>query len=331
MKISSFKNILFVKDRTISKKGDNRTFSLTYESLGEPSCALVWLTSGLNSSKQVSYGTNESYCKTLNPSVSFAGIYNTSNRTLTFKLMMWIEGLVNVYFMIKNDFESLKLTTTATVSSIPCNRPLLDIQNRASDFLNPMIMKRAQMLPIVGLTILDCNTSLINTKKWFVYELYQNNGSIAKKVSLATIISEVNAELFIPNNFLSYGTYRIVYRVNMVGEASSFIEETETFLRIVPTGFAVFPFSGGIKKITIAVEQSLVLDPGRYSYDFDEILSGTSISFNFYCRTVENGVPGLFPIDSLNMMVSLRQIKYDNVSLQYTESRSCFTKTGLSN
>ena len=109
---------------------------------------------------------------------------------------MSIEGLVDVYFMIKNDLESLKITTTATVSSILCNRPLLDIKNRAKDFLKPMIMKRSQMFSIVGITILNCSTSLENSKKWFVYQINQNDGSILKTISLTNILSEFNAEVF---------------------------------------------------------------------------------------------------------------------------------------
>jgi hypothetical protein len=244
---------------------------------------------------------------------------------------MSIEGLVDVYFMIKNDLESLKITTTAAVSSISCNRPLLDIKNRAEDFLKPMIMKRAQMFSIVGITILNCSTSLENSKQWFVYEIIQNNGSILRKISLTNIVSEFNAELFIPNNFLAYGTYKFVYQVRMIGEASQFFEETETFIRIIPTRINVFPLSGGIKKITIAVEQSINLDPGRFSYDFDGILNGKNVIYNYYSRTVINGVPDLFPFDSFNRIVSLQQIKNGSVSLQYPESRLCSNRTGLFN
>jgi len=156
--------------------------------------------------KQNAYGTNAAYCNKSNPGAPFISTYNAINKTLSFKLQMSIEGLVDVYFMIKNDLESLRITTTATVSSISCNRPLLDIKNRAKDFLKPMIMKRAQMFSIVGITILNCSTSLENSKQWFVYQINQNDGSILKKISLTNILSEFNAELFIPNNFLSFET-----------------------------------------------------------------------------------------------------------------------------
>ena len=62
---------------------------------------------------------------------------------------MPIKGLATVNFLKKNFLESLKLTTTVTVSNLNCRRPILDIQNGASNFLEPMIIKRSIRFSVV--------------------------------------------------------------------------------------------------------------------------------------------------------------------------------------
>jgi hypothetical protein len=117
-KDSSFKNIKFVKNNSISQKGSNRTITLTFDSLGEPSCALVWFTVGLYSSKSVVYGTNALYCSTLYSNALFANVYNRTNNTLNFNIVTSINGLATFNLLIKNDLESLKLSATVTVAKL---------------------------------------------------------------------------------------------------------------------------------------------------------------------------------------------------------------------
>ena len=84
--MASFKNIKFIRDNSISQKGNNRTISLSFDSLGEPSCAIVWLTVGSNYTKPVAYGTIVSYCSISYSSVPFMGVYNKVNNTLNLNI-----------------------------------------------------------------------------------------------------------------------------------------------------------------------------------------------------------------------------------------------------
>jgi hypothetical protein len=311
-KASSFKNINFVQDKTISRKGNNRTISLTYESLGEPSCAMIWSSSGSDS--QVAFGTNQAYCMVSFPNTKFIGFFNKTNSfTINFQLMMSMDGLVTVNFLIKNDLESTKLTTIVTVSSFICHKPKLDIVNRANDFLNPIVIMRSKMFSVVSKTELNCDVTLKNMKKWLIYEINQNTASLKKLIDLDNIISAFSSEIFIPSNFLSYGAYRFIYQVLMDGDANSFFETVDTFIRIIPTGIAIFSFSGGIKEITIGMGQSIDLDPGRYSYDLDDLLSGTQLTYKFYCR-LHTDASQNFPSAYYNSLTDLRQIKHDNIT-----------------
>ena len=323
------KNINFEQDSTVSKIGDNRTFKITYESLGLPSCAKVWYTVGSNTSGIVTYGSSPVDCVSLFPSIPFADTYNSNNGILTFEMTMIQDGLVFLNFYIKNEFESILKTTNVTVSSVSCSRPVLNIENRASDFLKPMEIAKSKMFSLIGSTALNCDSDLQNRKQWSLYEIDSVYGSNIRKISLENNPSFYSSELFIKGNSLAYGTYKFVYQVNMFGGESSFVEEIETFIKIKPTGIAIFPFSGGMKQITIGVGQSIDLDPGKYSYDLDEMFTGYQLSYRFFCRVVIDDLPQTFPSISYNKFVDLKQIKEGTVKTNMSTTNTCFNQTSL--
>jgi hypothetical protein len=250
------------------------------------------------------------------------GVYNQSNNSLNFELLMFLNGSVHVIFNIKNDIEEIKKTTVVTVSNLICQKPILDVRNRSNDFLNPRTIERSKTFTVVGLTKLNCTISLENIKQWTVHSINLTDASTLKVIDLKNITSASNAEIFIPSNFLDYGTYRFIYQVTMIGDASPFTETVDSFIRIVPTGIAIFPFPGGVKEITVGSGQSIELDPGRYSYDFDELLTGNQLSYKFFCRLTIDGLPQEFPTDSSNNYVDLQSLI--NGVVPITSNNLCF-------
>ena len=330
-KVSSFKNIRFIKDNSISLKGNNRTISLSYDSLGEPSCTIVWLTVGSVSTKSVAFGTSYSYCSISYSSVVFTNVYNKTNASISFNMIMSLSGIGNVNFLIKNDLESLKLTTTVTVSNLNCKRPILEIQNRVSDFLNPMLINRSKKFSVVGITTLDCEATLKNIKQWFVYEINPNTGLNHRTVNLTDIITSFSTEIYIPSNFFGYGTYRFILQVSMDGDANAFVDSVDTFIKIVPSGMTIFPFSGGIKDISIGTGQSVNLDPGKYSIDLDGLLVGTELTYKYFCRMIIDGEAKEFPNDYYQHFIDLQRIKDAKISIQTVQSNICFQSPGFPN
>ncbi len=237
-------------------------------------------------------------------------------------------GLLKLNFFIKNDIESLKLSTTVTVSNSNCKRPILNIKNRASDFLKPIIYKRSTDFSVIGITTLDCEITLKNTKEWLVYEINLFTGLTIRTVNISDIISSFSAEIYIPSNFLEYGTYQFIYQVSMDGDSNIFMDSIDSFIRIVPSGMAIFLFSGGIKEISIGVGQSIELNPGRYSYDFDSKLAGTQLNYKYYCRLIIDGEPKEFPSDYYQHYVDLEQIQHKNISIKTIQSNICFNSSG---
>ena len=108
----------------------------------------------------------------------------------------------------------------------------------------------------------------------------------------------------------------------------SFMDTVDSFIRIVPSGMAIFPFSGGIKEISIGRGQSIDLDPGRYSYDFDGLLVSTELTYKYYCRMIIDGETKEFPSDYYQHSVDLHQIKNSNISIKTIQKNICFKSPG---
>ena len=313
-----------MQDTSISQKGNYRTFKIAYKSLGLPSCGKVWYTVGINSSTPVVYGSSQSDCSLLHPNIAFKGTYSTNNNILSFDMLMTLNGLAKINFQIKNYIESIKITTNVTVSNVDCLIPQLDIENRAANFLNPTKILRSKTFSVVSVTTLTCDFNLKNSKQWYLYEIDPAKGTVVKSISLANNPSANNAELLIKSNSLQYATYRFVYQVSMYGSTSSFVQQIDTYIKIEPTGIAIFPFSGGMKQKTIGVGQMIELDPGKYSYDFDGLLNGTQLKYRFFCRIVIDGLAQEFPSSSYNRLVDLKQIQDGTFSINMPTHKKCF-------
>lgn len=77
-----------------------------------------------------------------------------------------------------------------------------------------------------------------------------------------------------------------------------------------------------MEEITVGSGQSIELDPGRYSYDFDELLTGNQLSYKFFCRLTIDGLPQEFPTDSSNNYVDLQSLI--NGVVPITSNNLCF-------
>jgi hypothetical protein len=168
---------------------------------------------------------------------------------------------------------------------------------------------RPEIFSLVGITILNRGFTLNNTQRWLAYQLNPLNASILKEISLVNITSSFKAEISIPSCFLQFGLYKFIFQVQMNGSGFSFKESVETFFEIVNTGIAIFPFSGGVDEKTIERKQSIDLDPGMYSLDFDELLTGHQLNYKYFCRKLINGIEQEFPANSSNVSLDLQQIK----------------------
>jgi hypothetical protein len=335
--MTSLKNLKFTQDATVTRINQTRSFFITFDSLGLPSCMMLSYSTGVNTSTPVTYG-DQTFCTSIYPNLTYDGSYqiayssriNSSFLTISQRIMYEATFTMNAVFT--NQIGSISISTPFTVSSSSCRLPTLSIQGSSTDFFNPVVYKRSQMFTLISSTTLNCNTSLSNTKQWLVNSVNPNTGAIVNAVNITGWPSSTSAQLVVQKNSFAYNLYQFVYQVTMDASdssASSFTASTYTYVRIAPAGVVVFAFAQGLQAITRGTQQSVELNPGLYSYDIDGIESAMSLAYKYYCRTIDSGSYNAYPTSQLysyNVNMDLATMQVTNDSTMYT-NKSCFSSS----
>ena len=125
--------------------------------------------------------------------------------------------------------------------------------------------------------------------------------------------TSLSSELVIPQNQLDQVIYEFTFEV----EINGFGGNISTFIEIIPSGLAVYALENGIQISTIGYEQSLTLDAPSFSFDFDNLVSSSNLTFKYYCS------PNEFNTDQIDL-ASYKQ----NSSLIMGPNQTCFSSNG---
>jgi hypothetical protein len=116
--------------------------------------------------------------------------------------------------------------------------------------------------------------------------------------------------------------------------SSAYWSEIDHYIEIVPSGLIVTAFEGqfqdGTFEISRGTNQTITLDPVKYSIDLDGLVNKKTLKFWYYCRLIQNETELEYPRNSMNKLVDLLTIQnnYDNDTeirgLLYNNSNSCF-------
>lgn len=162
---------------------------------------------------------------------------------------------------------------------------------------------------------------------WTLNEVDPKTLTNLNDVDLSKNPTSKSSELVIKENTLTYGLYKFQYQViatfNKISEISSNIPET--FIKIIPTGLAVFAIQNGVSNILIGSLQSFNLQPSVYSIDFDNLIQPSELNFTYYCKTVDLSDP-----NSINASVgSIDLLTFKNQALIMDRNLSCFGNNSI--
>jgi hypothetical protein len=153
---------------------------------------------------------------------------------------------------------------------------------------------------------------------------------IIKNLDLTLNPSVATNQLKIQPNTLDYGLYQITYQgIVKYSNGQTNITYLDTYVRIIPTGLGIFPFENGVTGIKIGSSQSINFNPVQNSFDFDNLATFNSLSFKFYCRTVDNftgQMINFLPI--LDNLTDLMSYKF-NSNLIMAENQNCFLNSSI--
>ncbi len=146
---------------------------------------------------------------------------------------------------------------------------------------NPNSIYRSKLFSLSTSIIFACDLAYTLKYAWSLNKLDVNSNQI---IDLSYNPTVNLAELVIQANTLTFGLYQFKFHVNITNLVLS--NSVETFIKIVPTGLNVYAIQNGIQSQLIGYNQEFTLNPAKYSVDLDNLLSPKSLSFEFYCRTI---------------------------------------------
>ena len=191
---------------------------------------------------------------------------------------------------------------------------------------NPLVVRRRTKLDLYGIN--TCLYSYTDKSLWKLNLVNASNGIVLKNVSLSKNPTSIKTVITIKSFTLYYGIYEFIYLVNQLRSpiSSAF---TKTYVKIIPSGIAVFGLRNGIREVWLGDEQSLRLMPSNYSKDLDSFISPNSLDYTFFCRILyPNKTYPAFQFSFSNSNLSLLTIK-NNLDLILNVNSTCFSSRGI--
>jgi hypothetical protein len=177
------------------------------------------------------------------------------------------------------------------------------------------------MFSFTTIIYFGCNFTYTQINQWLL-----NRVDIVQSIDLTSNPTSNSPGLVMQANTLAYGTYEFIYQVNInvpgMNSGGSFTSSISTYIQIVPTGLAIFALQNGISTILIGYGQTQVLDPTKYSFDFDNVASISTLSYKYYCVTI---LTSLSAISSSS--IDLATYK-SNPKLSMSSNQTCFSSSG---
>ena len=192
----------------------------------------------------------------------------------------------------------------------------------------PRYVPRAKLFSILTYTIYSCNVTFFEEKSWEVNQVDPDTGNVTRSVNISDNASIKQSELVMPPLALDYGVYQFIYQVILTANDSGVFKSTEpyqlsTFVEIITTGIAVYALPANMRKIARGLEETIVLDPKKYSFDRDLYVDASKLTYVHYCRVIENDISF---VESQNLTY-LSENPSLNASLGFDPSRVCFNST----
>ena len=192
---------------------------------------------------------------------------------------------------------------------------------------NPSKVFRSKLFSIPSTAAFFCNTDFSQNYVWTLTQLDETTLKPTASVSLASNPTSTSPELVIKENTLDYGLYLFDLKVTVKYNTNSFKSaNSSTYIKIIPTGLAVFAIENGVSTVLIGSNQAFNLQPTVYSFDMDNLIKADKLSFVYYCRTANQSGSN----NVLNSQTDLKSFK-SNANLVMDRNQNCFGSSSKKN
>ena len=215
---------------------------------------------------------------------------------------------VEVCFLILIvSFKDLTTVPVTTVSVPPsCSSSMVSINRYSNSSPAPTTIKRFELIGIEANIVVSCTGTFQISKQWSALDLNSQ-----KAVDLSSNPTQSSSTLIVEPNVMNFGRYEFILTVTVTLDATqtTFVLSASAFINVEPSGIVVRGLINGLQQTSIGTSQSIKIQPNVYSYDMDNLVSATSLSFKYYCRKYENGTYGAYPLDGFGNQIDLKQLQ----------------------
>ena len=181
------------------------------------------------------------------------------------------------------------------------------------------------MLTFSSVISFYCNTNFTYQNIWTLTLVSPKNLAPLSVINLSTNPTSQSSELVIKENSLAYGLYMFQFQVlvsfNGMSQISSNV--AVTYMKIIPTGLAVFGIANGVSYVLIGTNQLFSLQPSVYSMDLDNIVVSSQLNFAYFCKTVNLSDP-----NSVNTPASqIDLLSYNTNQAVLNWNQDCFVNS----
>ena len=206
-------------------------------------------------------------------------------------------------------FNFILLTNTQLEESWWCEPPQVSIWATSN------LIQRSKMIRLsTSLVFALCNISSHTIKyNWFAHRI-----EFSQLIDLSLNPTSSSSELVIHPNTLAYGVYNFVVQVDLSSELYGNLSTTaDRQIEVIPTGVVVIAIANSVSSQLIGSNQSFTFNPAAYSYDPDEIVAPSSLTFDFYCTILNVNAASSYSVSSDQSLKS-----YNSISTQWNQT--CF-------
>lgn len=189
----------------------------------------------------------------------------------------------------------------------------MQIQNQTSA---PLQIPRSTTTTFRAMITLNDTTQF--NQVTYSWSVRKNMSTIS--ISMAGNPTTTTSQFTLPSNTLEYGVYVITVMASLPGCCSS---QNFTYLSVVPTGIVVLSMPYFYSILQLGVNQSVALSPSVYSFDPDNMVDVSLLSYKFYCQQVDISLSGINYL--INNMTNLTDL-----ATGLTGSDQCFSGTSNS-
>lgn len=157
-----------------------------------------------------------------------------------------------------------------------CSLPQLRFTPNGNPMNNPLEYFHTENIFIDSTFELICNEKYSLTYQWIFYNCSYEYCTMEFSMNL-TMNSH---EIFIPKKSLSVGFYRLKLTIHTTNDVSI---AQSIYLKIKPWNqISVYLLPTRTSRIIIGYQQDLLIQPGKYSIDFDEVNFIEQVGFDYF-------------------------------------------------